>query len=415
MVGCNKESDTNSPSITILAPVKGSVYSVYDTIRISAVIKDESKLESVKVTLLDQDQKPVLGSQVFKPTTSDYIVKSTLPINDIHLKGGRYSLQVKAYDGTNFTNAYSDIFINEIPLALKSILLVTRAGNYGTDISMLSEGGVWRKIIMVTGDYNTSDINSYDQVIYTAGALSGDLNAVALPEGNVAWQVPLLSSPPYRYFEDVLFSWPLLYVAYYDGYVYGYQHNGTVVYSTNTTLNYYPEKLGLVSNTLLAWLHSKTGNVSLLAAYYLASGSMMQSVNIPIDVIAFENEDNDNVLVFGNVEGTGKIMEYTLSQNNLRFLHDFPDGRIGNVARMDNQNFFITGDQAIHRYIRPTNTLVEYIPGTPSKTIDFDIVNQQLYAISNHNLIAFDVFTHSQVLNISVTDSVLALHLLYNK
>jgi len=414
-LSCHKEIDTNSPVITIVKPVKGSVYSVNDTIWISATITDESLLESVKVSLLDQDQKPVLGSKIFYPGASDYNLITCLPIDDIHLSGGLYSIQVKAFDGTNFTNAFIEVQINEIPMELKSVVLVSRSGIYGTDISTFSGSGDWHKVLSLSGDYKTSDVSSYDQLVYTAGALSGNLNATFLPAGTVDWQLPLVSSPPYRYFEDIFFFWPLLYVAYYDGSIYGYNRQGTIVFSANVVNDYFPERLCLVNNVLLASLQSKTGKINLLAAYYQVSGSIIQSLTCPINVIAFKAEDNDNVLVFGNDGNLGKIMEYTLSQNKLRLLHEFPDGPIHAVARNDEGNYFIAGGQGVHWYIRSSNTLVEFLPSAPGALIDVDIVNEHLYVISKNYLSAYELSGGKQILNIPVADSALALHLLYNK
>ena len=415
VISCHKDSDTNSPAITLVRPAQGAVYNVYDTIWISALISDESKLESVKVSLLDKDQKPILVPQMFTPSTSEYTLNTGIPIDDIHLETGTYSLQVKAFDGFNYTNAYKEILIREIPLKLKSVVLLSRGGIYSIDISILSESGTWNKIFFLNGDYKASDICSFDQLVFTAGARSGNLNATSLPVGPVVWQVPLLSSPPYRYFEDILYLSPLLYVANYNGSIYGYNRNGTVIYSSNVFPDYFPEKLGFTNNFLLADLHSKTGNVSLLAAYYLATGSYMQSTNLTMDVIAFETVDNDNVLVFGNEGSIGKILEYTISQNKLRVLKVFPDGIIHAIARKDDQNIFIAGNQAVHWYIRPTNTLVEFLPGKQNALIDFDKVNNRLYALSNHNLATYEMFNSTPVLNIPVVDSALALHLLYNK
>ena len=412
---CHKENDTNSPVITIVKPVKGSIYSVYDTIDISAVISDESVIESVKVSLLDQDLKPVMATQQFYPSTSGYNLNTSLQLDDIHLPGGTYSIQVKAFDGTNFTNAYINVLINEVPKELKSVLLVSKSGIYGTDLSTLNGNGTWHKILTINGDFKNSDISSYDQLIYTSGAHSGNLNAIFLPQGSLVWNVPLMSFPPYRYFEDLFFSWPLLYVAYYNGMTYGYDRQGTVVYSTNIFGDYFPEHIGIVNKQLLAILKSKSGNTSLLVTYYQGSGSIMQSTNIGMSVTSFEEEDNDNVLVFGNDANIGKIMEYTLSKNKLRFLHEFPDGRIIAVTKREDGSFYIAGANAVHLYIRLTNSLVEFLPAKPTALVDFDEVNKQLYTLSDHNLTAYDFMSGQQTLNIPVADSALALHLLYNK
>jgi hypothetical protein len=415
VLNCRKEKDMNSPSIKLLKPSKGTVYSVYDTIWIEALISDESKLESVKVSLLDEDQKPVLATQIFKPINSAYELVTALPIDDIHLSGGNYSIQIKAYNGTNYTNLYLEIQINEIPKELKSIVLVSDEGIYGTGINFLNGIGNWQRILLLGGDYKTSDINSYNQQIYTAGAFSGNLNATFLPSGQVIWQVPLISSPPYRYYEDVFYSRPILYTAYYFGNIYGYNNEGAILYSTNILPSYFPEKLGILDNKPLACMKSKTGKINILAVYYPSSGIMMQSCNLPLDVIAFKTIDNDNVLLFGNDEEEGKIMEYTLSQNKLRLLNNFTDGKICAVTDRDAANFFIAGSTAIYWYIRPTNTLVEFIPQVPGALVDFDIVNDRLYTLSNHHMVAYDFGNGSPVINIPVADSALALHLLYNK
>ena len=415
VLSCRKVNDAVSPVISVDEPVEGSVYKYNDTIWISGKVFDESGLKSVKVSLLDKDTKPVLGSQVFNPATSEYKFFTGIPINDIHLAGGIYSIQIKAFDGINFSNAYINIVINEFPRELKSIVLISKSGNYGTDISTISSAGDLNKVLTLAGDLKSSCISSYDQIVFTAGALSGDLNAVLLPQGSVLWQVPLVSSPPYRYFEDLFFASPCLYAAYYNGFIYGYNKEGIVVYSTGITTNYFPEHIEVLNNHLICSLKSKTGQESMLAVYYLASGSMMQSVGIPATIIAFEALDSDNILVFCNQENTGMIYEYSISQNKLRFRQGFNDGKIMAVTKKDNENFFISGEQTVHWYIPSTNTLTGFLTGKPKALIDFDEVNQRLYVLSNHNLSAFELYSSQAVFSLPLEDSVLALHLLYNK
>lgn len=415
LIACRKEADSTSPVISVSEPSPGEVYEVYDTLWISASLSDGSKLVSVKITLLDAEKKPVLNTLDFKPEAATFDIFTGLPLDDVHLVDGTYTLQIKAYDGTNYTNAFIEVQINEVSLDLKYPVIISRNGIYGTNISIAGANGTWSKVLSLEGDYNISDISSYDQQVYIAGRLSGSLSACLLPSGPVVWQVPLVSAPPYREFEDVFFSWPLLYVAYYEGKILGYDRLGMVVYSSIIEPGYFPEKIGKNGDFILALLRQKTGYVRKIGVYYAISGSLMQFLEVPLDVVAFKTIDKDNVLVFGNNGNTGTILKYTISQNKLRQLHDFTDGKIGAVAQMNNSHFFISGSSVVHWFIYPTNTLTEYISDAPKALLDFDVVNDQLYALYNHQLMVFDFPSAMPLGSIAMADSAFAIHLMYNK
>lgn len=415
LFACRKNEDNASPRISVSEPVQGTVYNVYDTLRIHASISDESGLVSVKISLLDAEQKPVLKTIDFKPDTSSFDVSASLPLDDILLADGIYTLQIKAFDGTNYSNSFTNIQINAVPLELKYPVLITQNGIYGTSISIADANTGWRKVLSLEGDYHASAVSSYEQLVFTAGGISGNLNASLMPAGTVLWQVPLLSAPPYRYFEDVLFDKSFLYVAFYKGKILGYDRSGMIVYSAVTESAYFPEKLGTTGDFILAGLRQKTGNTRKIGVYYAVSGSLVQSLEVPLDVIAFKSVDYDNVLVFGNNGNTGTIMEYTVSLNKLRQLHIFTDGKIASVAQMNSDNYFISGQSAVYRFIYPTNTLVKYISDAPKAFLDFDMVNDRLYALYDHRLSIFAIPVATPVGSILVADSALAFHLMYNK
>lgn len=415
LFACRKEADITATAISVSEPSPGAVYNVYDTLWIRASFSDVSKLVSVKITLLDAAKKPVLRTLDFKPDAVTFNIFTDLPLDNIHLAAGTYTLQLNAYDGTNYTNVFIDIKINEVPLELKYPVIISRKGIYGTNISIVGVNGSLSKILSLEGDYHSSDISSYDQQVYVAGLLSGSLNACFMPASLVVWQVPLISVPPYREFEDVYFAWPLLYVAYYEGKIFGYDRSGLVTYSSIIEPGYFPEKIGKNGDFVLALLRQKTGYMRKIGVYYASSGSLMQFLELPSDIVAFKTIDKDNVLLFGNNGNTGTILKYTISLNQVRQLHDFLDGNIGEVAQMNNDNFFISGAHAIHWFIYPTNTLTEYISNAPLALIDFDVVNDQLYALSNHLLTVYNFPSIMPLVNIKVADSALAIHLMYNK
>ena len=415
LFACRKEADNNPPRISVSGPAWGTSYNVYDTIWVNALITDNTKLVSVKIALLDESQKPVLSVHDFKPGVATLEVSEGIPLDDIHLASGTYTLQVQAFDGTNYTNNFIELRVNELPLEMKYPVLISRNGMYGINISVLESGTIWRKVLSLESDYQTSDVSSYDQQVYTAGQISGNLNACLLPAGPVVWEVPLLSAPPYRYFEALFYEFPLLYVAYYEGKILGYDRFGVVKYSSETEPGYIPEAIGKSGDFVLAGERRKTGSARAIGVYYAVTGSRMQSLEVSLDIVSFKTIDKDHVLVFGNNGNTGIIMEYHISENHLRHVHTFSDGKIGAVVQANSSNFFVAGANAVHRYIYPTNTLVQYIQDAPGALLDFDVVNDQIFALYNHQLKVYGFPDASIVVSIPVADSAFSFHLMYNK
>jgi hypothetical protein len=127
--------------------------------------------------------------------------------------------------------------------------------------------------------------------------------------------------------------------------------------------------------------------------------------------------DNDNVFCFGNTSAGQGVMEiYNITNNSTWEPHSIPTGKIFNVAEIDDGEFLIAHSDGVYRYTYYNNSLVNIINSSP-RQIEYDEINNVIYLVDSiGNLISYSNTSPPIQINQSLcTDSVLDMHLLYNK
>jgi len=125
LFSCSKDEDDTPPTIVIHAPTHLQQINGVDTIQVVAKITDDRNIESVSVSLRDDNDIPVLSTVTESPNSTSYELKSSYFFDDIHLPSGEYDFAIKAFDGENINTKYVTIYLNETQRVREGIFATT--------------------------------------------------------------------------------------------------------------------------------------------------------------------------------------------------------------------------------------------------------------------------------------------------
>jgi hypothetical protein len=413
---CKKDGNTGSPTVQIIAPAGNAAFKVFDTIVIKAHASDAVSLQSVTVYIVNNQNIPVLPTAAIPITSNNMSFACPYLLNDVHLATGYYTIVVRAYNGTNATLAYQQIYINAAPLVREGIFVLTR-NNSGVHVLKIDTGSFNVSNLYTYGaDYSSSDISSYYQQLYISAADSGSANTLELPAGSPAWNIPGLISPT-PYFTNVYSYGDAVYVSEYLGFIKYYTHLGIMTNSITVTTGNYPIKTYVWGSYLLAE-EKNIGSLSRnLVLYYTGSGKGFEQAAIPGPVVAIYGMDNDDIYIFGNQNTGGAYLQlFKISGNIFYSPITLPAGNLLSVTQINAQTYLLGFDNGtIYKYTYNPNSIVPFINGVTASHMVYDSADNEVIASSGKYVYEYNYASLALMHTANAQDSVLNVHVLYNK
>lgn len=411
---CDKKEDSEYPVIAVSSPLPLTNFENGDTIRLNAVFKDNTRLSNVEVILVDQDNKPMLGALSITPASNPFTLSGDYIINDVMLPGGKYQLRFQASDGTNVSNYFIELNIHETERELLYPLIVTHPETEKWQAFRLIND-VWKSFYVHTGDYIGSAVNPTASQLYMCGIKKSDLTAIRLTDGIVQWHANPELHQSQRWFEGISYSYPYLYISCAAGHIRAYDKSGSEKYRSAAFENAVPGPSVVTQNLVISYFKDAFSNDRFLISFHNQGGLMINNRFIQADVVGLMNMNNDNVLVFGNVNGQGDISYYNGTDNILTSLHPLYEGTFYKIAAMDTDNYLVSGSAGIYWYKYSNNSLVPFDVNFKNAILACDNTSQLVYACKDKimNVYTFPFAVVSE--NISLPDTAVDLHLVFNK
>jgi len=411
---CKK--DNSPPVININSPLQDQYFSVGDTIHVVATVFDDEEIKSVTIRLLNSNYNNVGHDEPITVSGNHRLINTQYVIDNQYLFSGNYFLTIVASDGQQVTNSYITIHIEEIPKIRKGIYLLSAPNNFGFDISKIDSFYQPVPQIHVNGDFASSAINSLHHQLYTAGSVTGDFNAFDLNNNTTAWSLPSTSFPVPT-FKNLFYKDNRIYVSYYDGHVKGYDYLGSTKFEIEQQGFFIPDIMYHDDQYFFTEIYYPSSHLNKIGVYFLVTGSPRQESLLDIDLRNMYSLDANRLLLFGNdtSAGQGKIELYNINGNGSTTIHTIPTGVLYQVVQVSNDEYLIGHSNGIYIYHYSMNSLTPFITGLPVYSIEYDDLNQEIFAASGNQVVVYNSITANQEYTIAPVDSVLAVHVLYNK
>jgi len=410
---CKKE-ESSPPVIIISAPQESTIYSVYDIVNISADISGSSPISNIKVGIVNESFVPAMSTAQIAVTSSSAYTYSYY-IYDLHLASGIYYVWIAATDSKNKQrNAYKKIYINEVPLKKKSVCFITKTSSSSIGYSTIDSAFTIQQQLSFSGDYSGSRISSWHQQLYIAGKYTGNYNAIDLNNNTVKWSIPIVTgSVPC--FTGVSSNEKNNYLSFYNGTLKAFDNNGSLQLLLNNTSGFHPVKTLEHSPYIIQEQTNLNGTVKKLLVHNSEFGSDVQETPITEDVVGLFKKNTDNIYLFGNAGNQGKMEIYTISGNSL-WNRPLPSGKILSVAQVDSDTYLVGYDNGtIYKYTYGNNSFITYLSGINAVQLQYDQVNSEVLVAEVKKISSYDLGSAALKKSVATADTVIALHLLYNK
>ena len=126
VLSCTKVTDEIDPQIIIESPVEFTSFNLPDTMLIKAVVSDDNNVESIKISVTDENFVTVFGAYSYPPSGNPTNIEDELVIDDVLMESGIYYLKIRVYDGKTQRMLLGKYILMRCPVNWKMLLLLLR-------------------------------------------------------------------------------------------------------------------------------------------------------------------------------------------------------------------------------------------------------------------------------------------------
>lgn len=411
---CKKEEiDNQSPTISILLPIQNQTFTAFDAIQVRGIITDNIGITSFSISLRNSNNINVLNGVSKNISAATYNVNEQIILDDLYLVSGSYTLKISAFDGVNQTDSYIPLTINEFPKTRNGFFVFSNSGS-STQIIKLNNGLNPTFFASLAGDFINGIVNSLNQQVYSCGSVTGDLVTLDANTANQSWIINNNASG-FQNFTSISQHERDIYVGYFNQNINSYSKNGVSKFSAMAFVNNYTTLLYVHDNNLLFTEQKEISTaVTRLVSYYL-TGFVKDNVLLNEDVISFFSYSTNEVILFSNAAGNGKIKVYNINSNSTWQPFALNTGTISSCTEVSRGIYLITQNGNVITVNMNNFTCSTYLSAVNSTIVKYDVVTNEVVVTSGNILTVYDYSTKSIKGTYIHSNTILAFDFWYNK
>ena len=385
---CSKDKDDTKPVINIISPVHLQQINGIDTILILATIIDDQNIESVRVSLRNANDIPVLSTITKTPNSNSYNLNVAYYFDDLHLPSEQYDFAISAYDGENTTTKYVAIDYNESARTREGIFVIGNSGSSSV-ISTLDNTYVGTPYSSISGDFIGAAVNSYDQQFIHSSGTMGSLSAIDLISGTGLWNIPILAFP----YTGLLYENQTVYVGDRSGGIQGYDKYGAGNFSVPANSGFYMESAIVHDNTYFVTEQQELsgGDVSLVLHWMTGFNTPVQQAIIDEDIVSiFSLTPNIIVLFTNDIASLGKLIFYDIPNGLTYSPYNINVAEIDDCLEISPGIYLVAEGGNIMTIDANNFTTTPYLTGINASKIWYDEVANELFAANGNNVDIYD-------------------------
>jgi len=403
-----------APVLTVVSPALTNALSFQDTLFFDIDIAHELKIEYAKITVINNNQVPVLPAIILYPQSNNYHLVTSLVFDDFYLESGVYSACLTLGIGGEVFNFWYPVNYEASPDVFEGILAVVRMPN-SIGVYSVAENNLAEHVLNVDADYLASTVSSYDKILYCAGNVVAPLRAYHLTDFRELWSAAAASSPPLPLFTSLVSGHKIVFVGQRGANIQGYSNTGQSIFQSVQFTNGYFTCLAEGENVLLSGFDEFNSAFDKLVVFNFPGGTVFRSLQIAGSIKGIEREGQNSYLVFVNHNDNGSaVYRYTLPENNLILLRNLPFIIKKDLKGSDNL-FFLVSPEGLHWYTPASGSVVSLLEETDIVDVTYRVDNQNVYIARSNQFITMNLATQQVIDAQSFQGELLSIHLLYTR
>ena len=412
---CKKEEiDNKSPTISILLPLQNQIFTALDTIQVRGIITDNIGITSFSISLRNSNNINVLLGISKNLSTITYNLNEQIILDDLYLTSGSYTLKMSAFDGVNQTDSYIPLTINEFPKTRNGFFVFSNSGSIN-QVSKLSNALIATSFSISYGDFLNGLVNSYSHEVITCPSSTGNFSSYDIAVGSENWNLFNNASglPNFTGIDQYNHE---IYVAFYNGNIRSYLNSNVPEFSGFSLVNSYARKFYVhVNNLLITEQPEISGGKIRLVSYYLASGAIKDNVELNEDVVSMFDFSANEVVLFSNASGNGKIKVYNINSNSTWQPFALNTGTISSCTELCRGIYLIAQNGNVITVNMNNFTFSTYLSAVNATIVKYDVVTNEVVVTGGNILTVYDYSTKSIKGTYTHSNIILAFDFWYNK
>jgi hypothetical protein len=412
VTSCLNNADRQPPGIVFLSPSATVTILVPDTIVVQAVVMDDRDIEYVNLSLMDAENRIVVNAASFQPSLREFNLLAEVPVTDIRLPGGEYSLVITADDGHNRNARSIPVVVREAEQQLTGFIALVASNGLSTDVISLTPTFAQDTMFSIPDGHLYSGFNSLEQQFIFCSDEPSAVTAFRFP--TFSNDFGYLAEPPFPVFTGLL-SRDQTIVSSANGDAIILNGSGGVVMRTEITAERRWKTLAADDEYLFGVLVSLDEASRDLSVYYRNSGQIRFRKSIPDDVVSiFPNDDEHKAIIFSNRNRTTVISLYNPADNSLQELKAMAETTLYFVLKMAPDHFLLFFQEKISDY-NPFTGLITPVINDSYLSGVYDPLSRRLYFWESKTLDTYDSQNFLKTESREFEKPISAFHITYNK
>lgn len=409
------ENYITPPVVSISSPFNKQIFGYGDTIYVKVGIIHFRNISSVKVSVLNDVQSPVLPVLNFEVNDLEFQLITYFVVDDIALSSGDYFLQIRIQDTEYSWNEGVDIQIAEEDKKLLSLIAVTtdQINAYKTFEIPLHDS--ISELFSFQGDFLGSSIYHARNLFYTAGSVYHGLTAWDLNTKRLVWNVPAVVNPPQPWLYSFYADEKEVFVSNREGYITGYDTEGRVTFRSEKNENGVFRKMIRHQSKLIAVNEPYNHQFSEIVVFNYPGGTVFRSLQISGQVVHLAWFSDKKILVFVNEQGSAASYEFSVDDLSYVKLKTFSFDRMQQVINAGFDRYFILSGNEIWWYRSDIASATDFLHVFPPVFMAIDEVNNELFVASGKTVTNFRLPFSQAVRSWELPSEIISLNLRYNR
>jgi len=409
---CKKESNFD-PVISFIKPEGSILLLAGDTFQVEAHISDDKSLTFISLQLLYMNGTPASSAVLYQPENNSFHINTLYIVNNTALESGHYLITITASDGTNTSRKAREIEIQALPVERLKLLAINATSSTVSVFELDTLQG-YSLLTHVNGDYRSSSVSSRYRRLNILGSRSGPFTVLNASNGNLIKEISGLCPIGNQCFEYLHFQDELNFVSYYDGRLKAFDANGLQRFEIAQQGYFRPVSMFRLGDYLIAELLYLNPLNRKIGTFFYPSGVLTLEASVNMDVLSMFRRSPNELYIFGHSNGMAVVDIFNLQLNRTTPLRIFGGMTINDVYQFQTNEFYLATDQGLWNYKVDIGSFTQSTV-TPIQSLKFDPVMNELFLIEGKNIKVLDAATSMLKKQYTLPDSVLNLHILYNK
>lgn len=410
LVSCADNDDSPGPVISLEQPVQGSEYYVPDTVYAEGSAEDENIIQSLYVTITDEEGTEVVQRKTYLPQANRFSFETEFGLTDKNLLSGQYFVKVKADNGTGSTNYYHSIIVHELPQELTGFFAVSSQVGIQSSIYKLDRYFNEDTSVTISEACIMTALNSKWEQFFFISDDPSVLTSYEINSMEPAWEIA--DMPPRPVISDVIGSPDLLFSS----------ENGDVSIldiNGNTRIKTVPFQEKKITHLAADDLYiyashvSLSGSINELTSYYLITGQIREQKLLSAGVCGLVAVGG-KALVFLDSGPDLVVMLYDPETLEINQISLIPGEELISAEKISDEEIFLLTENRVLAFYPASVNYISFSP-EPYEICRYDHISDDVYLVKDNFVYQFERSTGDLIRNKQFQDDIIDFQILYNK